>query len=90
MAPIQFTIADYLFNTGVEGREFSVHFIELKIIGYQASVNIFESRCFMLEKFLCHGTRGGTKSTISLRDNEQFGSFETFDISLSCALGDFS
>ena len=90
MAPIQFTVADYLFKTRVEGREFSLHFIELKIIGYQASVNICESRRFVLQKFLCHGTRCGNKSTFFLRDYEQFWSFEAFDISLSCALVDFS
>ena len=28
----------YLFKGRVGGREFSLHFIELKIIGYQASV----------------------------------------------------
>lgn len=90
MAPIQFTVADYLFKTRVEGREFSLHFIELKIIGYQASVNICESRRFVLQKFLCHGSRWGNKSTFFLRDYEQFWSFEAFDISLSCALVDFS
>ena len=72
VAPIQFTVVDYLFKTRVEGREFSLHFIELKIIGYQASVNICESRRFVLQKFLCHGTRGGNKSTFFLRDYEQF------------------
>ena len=72
MAPIQFTQADYLFTTRVEGREFSLHFIELKIIGYQASVNICESRRFMLEKTLCHGTHGGTESTLIVKRNGRF------------------
>ena len=42
---------DYLFKTRVGGREFSVHFIELKIIGYQASINTCESRRFLHENF---------------------------------------
>ena len=52
--------ADYLFKTIVGCREFSVHFIELDIIGYQASVNIYESRRFLHEKPFLQSNRAGT------------------------------
>ena len=80
---------DYLFKGRVGGREFSLHFIELKIIGFQASVNICESRRRLQD---CFPSLCSCKHLKRVFHEEMAAPFvlSPFDTSLSCALGELN
>lgn len=78
--------ADYLFKTRVECREFSVRFIELKIIGYQASVNTRQSRRSLHGKFFRHCVHVGNASTFFHKEIVDMLVLHSFDISNSAVL----